>query len=584
MTATSFPCERLRRTALPTLLVMLAALSAAAPAAARSGCDLGWYEVGGAALLAADGAPHARAAAAQSSAPGRVVSMVGDAVSIEGLCPRTTARVTHRRQRTKVQATWDSCGGVDGPVRLRAAIEGGSCDTMRGSLTAKRARPKRRRFVARRSLGNREDCSTEDTFITLQRRIFGPKGCRVASCHGEFKAGGLDLRYGAAHYALVDQPATAPGAAGQRRVVPGDPEGSFLWRKLMGDLKPEEGVRMPASGATPLGALELELVRTWIADGAPAVGRIAQTPCLPHPRFEPAAPLPPPPGGHQLVFEGPILQPGEEVEGCMWVRAPNTQPFTIGRWEYSLNPGSHHFAMWEHARGPEPVLGQFDAGDVACIKQGAPVDGVTLSGAPEAPYFAQAFPRGTGDTIEPGAILGLNPHYFNEFDVPIQLKAWINLHPVDGTFAHEAEALFSGAGSLDGKTVYSILVEPFTTGALKLRMTNTLDRPMRIFHMSSHQHQRGTRFVVWNAGGEKIFENFDWAHPAMLNFDPPYILAPGDHIDYQCDWDNGVTRPVRLCGDSQADDGCAPGEPVAVRFGVTAQDEMCYLVGFYYLD
>ncbi len=70
----------------------------------------------------------------------------------------------------------------------------------------------------------------------------------------------------------------------------------------------------------------------------------------------------------------------------------------------------------------------------------------------------------------------------------------------------------------------------------------------------------------------------------MLTFDPPYVLAPGDHIDYQCDWDNGVDRPVRLCGDSQADAGCAPGSPVPVRFGLTAQDEMCYVVGFYYLD
>ena len=46
---------------------------------------------------------------------------------------------------------------------------------------------------------------------------------------------------------------------------------------------------------------------------------------------------------------------------------------------------------------------------------------------------------------------------------------------------------------------------------------------MRIFHVSSHQHQRGTHFTAWDSGGEKIFENYDWAHPAILEFDDdPY--------------------------------------------------------------
>ena len=62
------------------------------------------------------------------------------------------------------------------------------------------------------------------------------------------------------------------------------------------------------------------------------------------------------------------------------------------------------------------------------------------------------------------------------------------------------------------------------------------------------------------------------------------MLEPGEYIDYQCEWDNGITRPVRRCGDSANDTNCTPGDPRAVTFGVTAQDEMCFLVGFYYTD
>jgi len=554
------------------------------PAAAEE-CALGWYAIDGDAVLESgtDGAVRAPHSIGTGSSHGRVVSLVGDEVAIEGLCSPTVARVKHKRRRTKIKATWDDCDGIDGPVKLRATIDADGCASMRGVVKARRAKPKKTRFVATRSLGDPRDCSEEDTFTVLQKQIFGAKGCRISTCHGEFKSGGLDLRYGAAHFALVDQPATTPGASGKMRVVPGDPDVSFLYQKLAGTLGAGEGERMPAAGSPPLDALELEFVRAWIEAGAPAVGRVDTAPCLPHPTFEPAKPLDPPPGGHQLVVEGPILQPGEEIEGCMWVRLPTSEDFAVGAWEYSMNPGTHHFAVWDHVRGAEPATGVFSE-DLACFGGGAPIDGRSISGAGEAPYFVDDYPAGTGRVLEAGKLLGLNPHYFNEFDVPIQVKVWINLHPVAGALQHEVETLFSGFASFEGNTAYGISVPPFSTGTLRLRMTNPLGRPMSIFEMSSHQHQRGVRFTAWNSSGEKIFENFDWAHPAVLDFDEPMVLAADDWIDFECEWDNGVTREVRRCGDSPNDVNCTPGDPMTVTFGVTAQDEMCFLTGYYYAD
>jgi hypothetical protein len=59
------------------------------------------------------------------------------------------------------------------------------------------------------------------------------------------------------------------------------------------------------------------------------------------------------------------------------------------------------------------------------------------------------------------------------------------------------------------------------------------------------------------------------------------MLASGDYIEYQCTHDNGVTRPVR-CGDAEHDKNCTPREPIPVEFNVTAQDEMCFLLGLVY--
>jgi hypothetical protein len=554
--------------------------------AERSACTAGRFVVDGEELFAPAAATPFRPlhVVDGGAAHGSIIELAGGQVSIEGVCPPTRARLRHGKRRTRLKARWQGCTNLPGRVRLSGTIAGDDCSTLTGRIRAKRA-GMRRQFSAKRTVGGPASCAAEDTFAVIQQKVFGASGCRVQTCHGSDAAGGLDLQWGAAYLSLVDVPAATPAAAaaGKKRVVPGDAEASFLFQKLAGTLRPDEGARMPSVGGA-LDPLELDLIRAWIDAGAPPAGQVDGAPCLPHPAFEPAPPLAVPPAGHQIVLEGPTLQPGEEMEGCMWVRVPNERDFTVGRWEYSLNPGTHHFAIWEHERGGPPVTDVFDPGDVACTTQGARF-AITLSGAPEAPYFVDRYPRGVGKVVAGGSYVGLNPHYFNEFDVPIQIKVWINMHPVEGPLEHVADTLLSLMARLGTNSTYSIFVPPFSLGTLRVRYENPFPGPMSIIQLSSHQHQRGTRFTAWNSAGAKIFENFDWAHPAILNFDDePLVLAAGDHIEYECAYDNGVDRPIRRCGDSVLDTNCQPGQPVPVTFGVTAQDEMCFLTGLFHAD
>jgi hypothetical protein len=108
------------------------------------------------------------------------------------------------------------------------------------------------------------------TFATLERRVFA-RSCASLSCHGAAVAGGLDLTPGHAYASLVGVPAsnTVAQAAGVLRVAPGDADASFLLRKLEGALGDGEGDPMPQVG-TRLPAAKLDLVRRWIAGGAPA--------------------------------------------------------------------------------------------------------------------------------------------------------------------------------------------------------------------------------------------------------------------------------------------------------------------------
>lgn len=80
---------------------------------------------------------------------------------------------------------------------------------------------------------------------------------------------GVGLSAYAVRQGLVSQPSHE---VGMRLVEPGSPEQSWLWRKLTGDFSGIDCVgcknRMPQAGSAP-NASELEVIRAWIAGGAP---------------------------------------------------------------------------------------------------------------------------------------------------------------------------------------------------------------------------------------------------------------------------------------------------------------------------
>jgi hypothetical protein len=91
---------------------------------------------------------------------------------------------------------------------------------------------------------------------------------RCAICHltGE-EAGDMSLVPDAAYETLVSVKSPTTGLV---RVEPGKPDASYLIMKLEGThlSKGGSGARMPF-GAEPLTAMNIQLIRDWIAAGAP---------------------------------------------------------------------------------------------------------------------------------------------------------------------------------------------------------------------------------------------------------------------------------------------------------------------------
>lgn len=111
------------------------------------------------------------------------------------------------------------------------------------------------------------------TFTSIQRDIFvasdstGRAAC--TSCHtsvGRTPVAGLDLAGSTAHAQLVNVASNAK--AGAVRVIPGDPENSYLIHKLEGRTG-IVGQRMPRTTGPFLTEGQIRVIRRWIELGAP---------------------------------------------------------------------------------------------------------------------------------------------------------------------------------------------------------------------------------------------------------------------------------------------------------------------------
>jgi hypothetical protein len=103
------------------------------------------------------------------------------------------------------------------------------------------------------------------TLSSIQANVFSVS-CAVAGCHGGSSAQfGLRLDPGFSAGNLINVP--SPRAPNLIRVVPGNPDASFLIQKLEGTQS--LGERMPLFGPY-LPQSTIDVIREWIRNGAPA--------------------------------------------------------------------------------------------------------------------------------------------------------------------------------------------------------------------------------------------------------------------------------------------------------------------------
>ena len=412
----------------------------------------------------------------------------------------------------------------------------------------------------------------DGSFARLQNEILVPS-CATGGCHVG-GAGTFPLSGPGVYDALVNATPNSVVArtAGLRRVVPGKPDSSLLYHRLLAPthrLPLDLGPVMPV-GSAPLTAGQVEFIVQWIAAGAPRRGEVADAALLRDatPQVQAAfQPLeaPAPGTGIQLRVEPFTVAPRFERELFVYRRAATASDLYVRRVEFRMRPNSHHFVIYGLAPGiPSTFVPAWDA-----LRDIRNADGTmnvanmltmgyhVFFGGSMQPEFAYEFPAGVALKVPAGTGLDLNVHYANHGDAPITGEAAVNLLTLPAAQVTKVAYTLNWANqSLTLPAGQRTTVEK----------TFTVSDSTTIFALTSHTHRLGERFVVKIVGGarngETIYENTDWEHPAFLLLPQPVRLGPGEGL-------KSVVTYLNTTGST-------------VRFGLQSTDEMNIIFGYAY--
>jgi len=416
------------------------------------------------------------------------------------------------------------------------------------------------------------------SFSLIQDKILTPS-CATAGCHASesdasFRQHGLVLAKGVAFKNLVNvDPKNALSLAdGHKRVKEFVAQQSLLYHKLNTDASHHGGKSygnpMPL-GSEALSVGQIEFVRRWIDGGAKADGNLIDASLLEDKTPSTAAyslftaPSAPAAGqGFQLKvdpFDIPI-----NFERELFVRRAvgNASDIYVNRFTVNMRPGSHHFIAYDFdnksiappfdqvrdLRNPDGTLNILTAIQMS--------NHTYLMGSPSA-SFEYKFPEGAALLIPANASFDLNVHYVNKTPAITKGESYINLYTTPQASVTKVVKTINMSNT-------SISIPAGTRRTFTKSFT--VSKPSLVLMLTSHMHKTGEKFVIKIKGGardgEIVYTTTDWEHPDVINFATPIQLAKGEGLTSEITYNNPSAKTI--------------------QFGLTSDDEMGIIFGYYY--
>jgi Copper type II ascorbate-dependent monooxygenase, C-terminal domain len=417
------------------------------------------------------------------------------------------------------------------------------------------------------------------SFELLQSRILTPT-CATSGCHaseqdGSFKQHGLVLTETVSYDNLVNKDPKNPNALADKlkRVVPFYSFSSLLYHKLNWDGaghhgNKDYGLPMPL-GNTALSKGQLEFVRRWIEAGAPRTGSVVDASLLDDktPSFvENFTPLPAPAAteGIQMKIEPFTIQPKFEREFFVRKNTGNANDLYVNRVQIKMRTGSHHFILYSYRDLKASYMPPFDQirdlrnpdNSLNLLTALSMSNHIFWAGTQTSNYDYK-LPEGTALLLPANYSLDLNAHNVNKTDAPTTGEVYANLYTIP------KEKVVNVVQALD--LANTSLQLP---AGQKTVMTKSFTFPnaVKVLMLTSHTHQLGEKFVIKINGGarngEVVYESTDWENPLIKTFDVPISLKKGEGFTSEITYNNTTKNTV--------------------KFGLTSQDEMGIIFGYYY--
>ena len=350
---------------------------------------------------------------------------------------------------------------------------------------------------------------------------------------------------------------------------------------------------MPFGGGTIHNG-KIEAIRTWIEAGAPQTGKVVGIGDLgvlrdPDEVFEP--PAPPAPGeGYQIHLPPFKIEPGTEREVYYTTQIKDENgnsvegDIFINRVEIFYPAGSHHFIIYRlteeglangiERRGITPGIGvnpedqfrELDTDDPQVLGNFG-VDRLFVVGT-QTDDMLYEFPEGVGLRMPGDTVYDLNSHYINLLgDETLIGETYVNIHTIpEEEVKYEAIEIFVSNRSIN--------VPPGTTRVAKMtwyvedeleRRGHDAETELNVFFLSSHMHRHGELFEIFQkSSGDLLHRSVAYDDAPIDLFDPVLRLDVDDGLNFQCTHNNYDAN-----------------EPLV--FGLTSEDEMCIIFGYYFI-
>ena len=258
----------------------------------------------------------------------------------------------------------------------------------------------------------------------------------------------------------------------------------------------------------------------------------------------------------QAEIDKYLIQPGEEVTDCMFVKTPNDKEVFINQYHARMRPGSHHMITYLTDKAVPDSAVPEECGLDANMRflvgaQEKVIDVLADEQAPEQEGYAMKLPANQQAAIQ--------LHYVNTGTEPILKETWVNVLFTDpATVTTLVDPLFWLGG-------LGIAIPPNSQHLTQAScvVNDTMPEGLHLLQITGHYHAHTKRFSAWlvrGSTGEKhlLYESYDFNEPGFAYFnsadvnpkpDPatrspggewngPLFLEPGDAVQWECEVDN----------------------------------------------